>query len=144
MEPTINASIDAAAAALATAAALPTTATGEQTLTLVWDLAQMVSGLDSNFGVVEHVYETSHGIRPQLYERASDVGSYCPYCDTLCFVDRVLPDGRRFHMHPATSTWTLTWRSLVRTTSPQPTPTYGRRDRDGSGASVKLRLHRYS
>jgi hypothetical protein len=25
--------------------------------------------------------------------------SYCPYCDTLCFVDRVLPDGRWVHMH---------------------------------------------
>jgi hypothetical protein len=27
------------------------------------------------------------------------MGSYCPYCDTLCFVDRVLPDGRRVRMH---------------------------------------------
>jgi hypothetical protein len=25
--------------------------------------------------------------------------SYCPYCHTLCFVDRLLPDGRRVHMH---------------------------------------------
>ena len=31
--------------------------------------------------------------------RASDMGPYCPYCDTACFVDRVLPDGRRVRMH---------------------------------------------
>ena len=31
--------------------------------------------------------------------RASDMGCYCPYCDTVCFVDRVLPDGRRVGMH---------------------------------------------
>jgi hypothetical protein len=31
--------------------------------------------------------------------RGIDMGSYCPYCDLLCFVDRVLPDGRRVHMH---------------------------------------------
>jgi hypothetical protein len=31
--------------------------------------------------------------------RVSDMGSYCPYCDTLCFVDRVLPDGRWVRMH---------------------------------------------
>jgi hypothetical protein len=44
------------------------TATGKQTLTLVWDLARMVSGMDSHLEGFEHVYETSHGIRPQLYE----------------------------------------------------------------------------
>ena len=27
-----------------------------------------------------------------------DSYSYCPYCHTRCFVDRVLPDGRRVHM----------------------------------------------
>jgi hypothetical protein len=27
------------------------------------------------------------------------VGSYCPYCDTRCFVDGVLPDGQRVRMH---------------------------------------------
>ena len=27
------------------------------------------------------------------------MGPYCPYCDTACFVDRVLPDGRRVRMH---------------------------------------------
>jgi hypothetical protein len=31
--------------------------------------------------------------------RVSDMDSYCPYCDTLCFVDRVLPDGPWVHMH---------------------------------------------
>jgi hypothetical protein len=31
--------------------------------------------------------------------QASDIGPTCPYCDTLCFVDRVLPDGRRVRMH---------------------------------------------
>ncbi len=29
----------------------------------------------------------------------SDMCSYYPYCDTLCFVDRVLPDGRWVRMH---------------------------------------------
>jgi hypothetical protein len=24
---------------------------------------------------------------------------YCAYCGTLCFVDRILPDGWRIHMH---------------------------------------------
>jgi len=24
---------------------------------------------------------------------------YCSYCDTLCFVDRILPDGRWVQMH---------------------------------------------
>jgi hypothetical protein len=45
MEPTINAPIEAAAAALATAAALPMPATGEETLTLVRDLAQIARHL---------------------------------------------------------------------------------------------------
>jgi hypothetical protein len=27
------------------------------------------------------------------------VDSYCCYCDTRCFVDRVLPDGQWVHMH---------------------------------------------
>jgi hypothetical protein len=31
--------------------------------------------------------------------RASDMGPYCPYCDTQCFVDRVLPDGWWVRMH---------------------------------------------
>lgn len=29
----------------------------------------------------------------------SDMGCYCSYCDTLYFVDRVLPDGQRVYMH---------------------------------------------
>jgi len=41
MEPTSNASVEAAAAALATATALPMTATGEDILTLVGDLARI-------------------------------------------------------------------------------------------------------
>jgi hypothetical protein len=45
MEPTINAPIEAAAAALAAAAASPMTATGEETLTLVWDLARIAHHL---------------------------------------------------------------------------------------------------
>ncbi|MGH3780576.1 MAG: hypothetical protein ACRDRO_08075, partial [Pseudonocardiaceae bacterium] len=45
METTINAPIEAAAAALATAAALPMTATDEETLTLVRDLAQIARHL---------------------------------------------------------------------------------------------------
>lgn len=27
------------------------------------------------------------------------MGCYCSYCDTLYFVDRVLPDGQRVYMH---------------------------------------------
>jgi hypothetical protein len=45
MKLTINAPVEAAAAALATAAALPMTATGEETLTLVRDLAQIAHHL---------------------------------------------------------------------------------------------------
>jgi hypothetical protein len=45
MENTINSPIEAAAAALATAAALPMTVTGEETLTLVCDLARIARHL---------------------------------------------------------------------------------------------------
>ncbi|MGH3865143.1 MAG: hypothetical protein ACRDQ4_03220 [Pseudonocardiaceae bacterium] len=45
MELTINAPIEAAATALATAAGSPMTATGEETLTLVWDLARIARHL---------------------------------------------------------------------------------------------------
>ncbi|MGH3778188.1 MAG: hypothetical protein ACRDRR_21035 [Pseudonocardiaceae bacterium] len=45
METTINTPIEAAAAALATAAALPMTATDEETLTLVCDLARIARHL---------------------------------------------------------------------------------------------------
>lgn len=31
--------------------------------------------------------------------RVSDMGCYCPYCDTQCFVDRILPDGRWVRLH---------------------------------------------
>lgn len=27
------------------------------------------------------------------------MGCYCPYCDTQCFVDRILPDGRWVRLH---------------------------------------------
>jgi hypothetical protein len=45
MELTINTPIEASAAALATAAALPMTAFGEETLTLIRDLAQIAHHL---------------------------------------------------------------------------------------------------
>ena len=45
MDHTINAPIEQAAAALAHAAALPMTATDEQTLTLLWDLARIARHL---------------------------------------------------------------------------------------------------
>jgi hypothetical protein len=58
-----------------------------------------VSGMDSNLeGLntsMRHNRASDHG----LMRRASDMDSYCPYCDTACFVDRVLPDGRRVRMH---------------------------------------------
>jgi hypothetical protein len=31
--------------------------------------------------------------------RVTNMDSYCPYCDTQCFVDRVLPDGHWVQMH---------------------------------------------
>jgi hypothetical protein len=34
-----------------------------------------------------------------LMRRTTDMGFYCPYCDTLCFVDWVLPGGWRVRMH---------------------------------------------
>lgn len=66
MELTINTAIEAPAAALATAAGLPMTA-GEQTLSRS-GLARMVSAMNSNLEGSDHVYETSHGIWPQLDE----------------------------------------------------------------------------
>ncbi|MGH3874714.1 MAG: hypothetical protein ACRDSR_24965 [Pseudonocardiaceae bacterium] len=45
MDPTINSRIEAAAAELATAVALPMTGTAEQTLTLVCDLARIARHL---------------------------------------------------------------------------------------------------
>jgi hypothetical protein len=62
MELTNNASIDAAAAALATAAALPMTATAEQTMTLVYDLARMVSSMDGNLEGLNTSTRHHHGI----------------------------------------------------------------------------------
>lgn len=133
--------IEAAATALATVVALPMTATGEPTSDADLDLARMVSDMDSTIGVVEPVYETSLGIRPQRMRQASYMGSHCPLLrhPSVLLIASCLTAGG-YICTPATSAWTLTWSSLVRTTSPQPTPAYGRRDRNGSDASVKLRL----
>ena len=65
MESTINAPIDSAAEALASAAALPLTATGEETLTLVWDLAR----------IARHLGELTAAVR----DRWADWGTVTPH-----------------------------------------------------------------
>jgi hypothetical protein len=65
METTINAPVDAAAEALAIAATLPLTATGEETLTLVWDLAR----------IARHLGELTAAVR----DRWADWGTVAPH-----------------------------------------------------------------
>lgn len=65
MESTIIAPIDAAAEALATAAGRPLTVTGEETLTLVWDLAR----------IAHHLGELTAAVR----DRWADWGTVTPH-----------------------------------------------------------------
>jgi hypothetical protein len=66
MEPTINAPIDAAAAALATAAALPMTASGDETLTLVRDLARVACHLAELTAAVRDRWAAWGTVTPHL------------------------------------------------------------------------------
>lgn len=66
MEPTITAPIDAAAEALATAAALPMTATCEETLTLVWDLARIAHHLGELTAVARDRWAAWGTVTPHL------------------------------------------------------------------------------
>jgi hypothetical protein len=68
METTINAPIEAAAAALATAAALPMTATDEETLTLVRDLAQIAHHLGELTAAARDRWATWGTVTPHLQQ----------------------------------------------------------------------------
>jgi hypothetical protein len=79
MEPTINAPIDAAAAALATAAALPMTATGEETVTLVRDLARIACHLGELTAAVRDHWAAWGTVTPHL-QRAEALAADATRC----------------------------------------------------------------
>ncbi len=68
MEPTINTPVKAAAVALATAADLPTTATGEETLVLVRDLAQIAHHLSELAATARDRWAAWDTITPHLQQ----------------------------------------------------------------------------
>ena len=68
MESTISTPIEAAAAALATAADLPMTATGEETLTLVRDLAQIAHHLSELTAAARDRWAAWGTVTPQLQQ----------------------------------------------------------------------------
>jgi hypothetical protein len=59
-------------------------------------LMDVGSNLD---GVITSMKHHAAACGRSSMRRVSDMGSYCSYCDTPCFVDRVLPDGRWVRMH---------------------------------------------
>lgn len=79
METTIIAPIDAAAEALATAAALPLTATGEETLTLVWDLARIARHLGELTAAVRDCWADWGTVTPHL-QRAESLAADATRC----------------------------------------------------------------
>jgi hypothetical protein len=79
MEPVINAPIDAAAQALATAAAAPLPATGEETLTLVWDLARIARHLGELTAAVRDRWAAWGTVTPHL-ERAEALAADATRC----------------------------------------------------------------
>ncbi|MGH3825420.1 MAG: hypothetical protein ACRDRA_21655 [Pseudonocardiaceae bacterium] len=79
MEPTINAPIDAAAEALAAAAALPLTATGEETLVLVWDLARIARHLGELTAAVRNRWADWGTVTPHL-QRAETLAADATRC----------------------------------------------------------------
>ena len=79
MEPTINAPIVAAAEALATAAAAPLPATGEETLTLVWDLARIAHHLGELTAAVRGRWAAWGTVTPHL-ERAEALAADATRC----------------------------------------------------------------
>ncbi len=79
MESTINTPIDAAAEALATAASLPLTATGEETLTLVWDLARIARHLGELTAAARNRWAEWGTVTPHL-ERAEALAADATRC----------------------------------------------------------------
>ncbi len=71
MNSTINTSIEEAAAALATAAALPMTATGEETLTLVCDLARIARHLSELTAATRDRWAAWGTVTPHLQQAAA-------------------------------------------------------------------------
>lgn len=68
MDPTINTRIEAAAAALTTAAASPMTATDEETLTLVCDLARIARHLGELTSAVRDRWASWGTVTPHLQQ----------------------------------------------------------------------------
>jgi hypothetical protein len=79
MEPTINAPVDAAAAALATAAALPMTATGDEAVTLVRDLARIACHLAELTAAVRDRWAAWGTVTPHL-QRAETLAADTTRC----------------------------------------------------------------
>jgi len=79
MESTIKAPIDTAAAALATAAALPMTATGEETVTLVRDLARIACHLGELTAAVRDRWAAWGTVTPHL-QRAEALAADATRC----------------------------------------------------------------
>lgn len=79
MESTINAPIEAAAAALATAAAAPMTATGEETLTLVRDLARIARHLGELTAAARDRWAAWGTVTPHL-QQAQDLTAQATRC----------------------------------------------------------------
>lgn len=79
METTINAPIDAAAAALATAAALPMTASGDDTLALVRDLARIACHLGELTAAVRDRWAAWGTVTPHL-QRAEALAADATRC----------------------------------------------------------------
>ncbi|HZS21305.1 MAG TPA: hypothetical protein VFA63_09985 [Pseudonocardiaceae bacterium] len=79
MESTINAPIDAAAAALATAAALPMTASSEETVALVRDLARIACHLGELTAAVRDRWAAWGTVTPHL-QRAEALAADATRC----------------------------------------------------------------
>ncbi|MCA1822152.1 MAG: hypothetical protein ABR528_04715 [Pseudonocardiaceae bacterium] len=79
MEPTINAPIDAAAAALATAVVLPMTASGDETLALVRDLARIACHLGELTAAVRDRWAAWGTVTPHL-QRAEALAADATRC----------------------------------------------------------------
>ena len=79
MEPTVNAPIDTAAAALATAAALPMTASGDEALTLVRDLARIAGHLGELTAAVRDRWAAWGTVTPHL-QRAEALAADATRC----------------------------------------------------------------
>ena len=79
MEPAINAPIDAAAAALAAAAVLPMTASAEETLALVRDLARIACHLGELTAAVRDRWAAWGTVTPHL-QRAEALAADATRC----------------------------------------------------------------